>query len=49
MTVIAPPERIELSDALLAAHADHFVAAIERVLDHVLPELAGGSDDADLA
>jgi hypothetical protein len=43
-----PPERIELFDALLAAHSHHFVAAVERVLDHVLPELPRGSDDADL-
>jgi len=40
-------ERVELPDALLPAHADDLVAPIERVLDHVLPELPGGSDDAD--
>ena len=45
----APLERIELPHALLAAHADHLVAAIQRVLHHVLPELPGGPDDADLA
>ena len=42
-------EPIELLHALLAAHAHHLVAAIERVLNHVLPELPRGSDDADLA
>src|SRR5690606_42156341 len=43
---IAEPS--ELVHALVAAHADDLVAAIERVLDHVLAELAGGADDADL-
>src|SRR5918994_790252 len=33
--------------ALLSAHANHLVAPIQRVLDHVLPELPGGTDDAD--
>ena len=37
----------ELPDALLAAHGDHLVAAIERVLDHVAPELPRRADDAD--
>ena len=36
----------ELADALLTAHDDHLVPAVERVLDHVLPELAGPTDDA---
>jgi hypothetical protein len=44
----APPERVELLHALLAAHADHLVATIKRVLHHVPPELPRGSDDADL-
>ena len=34
-----PVELGELADALLAAHGDHLVAAVERVLDHVLPSL----------
>ena len=37
----------QLADALLPAYGDHLVAAIERVLDHVLPELAGRAHDAD--
>ena len=37
----------ELADALLAAHGDDLVPAVQRVLDHVLPELAGRADDAD--
>ena len=40
-------ERIELSDALLATDADDLVTAVEGQLHHVLPELPGGSDDAD--
>jgi hypothetical protein len=36
----------ELADAFLPAHADHFVAPIQRVLDHVLPELPGRTDRA---
>ena len=43
----APLELVELPHALLPAHADHLVAAIKRVLHHVLPELPRGSDDAD--
>jgi hypothetical protein len=43
----APLERVELPHALLPAHADHLVAPIQRVLDHVLPELPRGPDDAD--
>jgi len=43
----APLERVELADAFLAAHADDLVAAIERVLHHVAPELARRSDDTD--
>ena len=42
----APLERVELPDALLAAHANHLVAPIQRVLHHVLPELPRGPDDA---
>ncbi len=42
-----PTEAVELADAGLAADADDLVAAIERVLDHVLAELARGADDAD--
>ena len=37
-----------LLHAWLPAYADHLVAPIERVLDHVLAELPGGSDDANL-
>jgi hypothetical protein len=37
----------ELSDALFPAHADDVVPTIQRVLDHVLPELSGGPNDAD--
>ena len=44
----APLEGIELFHAALAAHANHLVAAIERVLHHVLAELPGGPDDANL-
>jgi hypothetical protein len=35
----APFERVELPDALLAAHANHLVAPVKRVLRHVLPSL----------
>jgi hypothetical protein len=42
----APLERVELPHAFLPAHADHFVATVERVLHHVAPELPGGPDDA---
>ena len=37
----------ELADALLAAHGDHLVPPVQRVLDHVPPELPGRADDAD--
>jgi hypothetical protein len=37
----------ELSDALFPAHADDVVPTIQRVLDHVLPELSRRPDDAD--
>ena len=47
MTVDASFERVEFSYAALAAHADHLIAAIQRVLDHVLPELPRRPDDAD--
>ena len=42
----AVPVRSELADALLPADANHLVAAIKRVLDHVLPELSRRPDDA---
>ena len=41
-------EDIELLHAAVAAHADDLVAAIQGVLHHVLPELSGSPDDADL-
>ncbi len=44
----APLERVELSDALLTAHANHFVASIQHVLHHVLAELPRGPDNANL-
>ena len=43
-----PRELLELVHADLAAHGDYLVAAVQRVLDHVPPELARGPDDADL-
>jgi hypothetical protein len=43
-----PLELVELADALLSAHGDNLVAAVERMLDHVSPQLPGGADDADL-
>jgi CubicO group peptidase (beta-lactamase class C family) len=43
----APRERVELADALLAAHADDLVATIQRMLHHLLPEVPRGPDDAD--
>ena len=42
------PELRELVHALLAADAHHGVPPIEAVADHVLPELPGRPDDADL-
>ena len=42
----APLERVELLHAALPADADHLVVTIQRLLDHVLPELPGGPDDA---
>src|SRR6185437_9676404 len=42
----APLEPIELPYAFLTTHANHLVAPIQRVLDHVLPELPRGPDDA---
>ena len=44
----AVPERVELPHAALPAHANHLVAAIQRVLHHVLPELPRRPDDAHL-
>src|SRR5882672_11656591 len=40
----APLERVELFHAALPARANHLVAAIQRVLHHVLPELPGRPD-----
>ena len=42
----APLERVELAQALLAAHANHLVTAIQRLLDDVLPELPRSPNDA---
>ena len=42
-----PLERVELGNALLPADAHHLVAAVERVLHQVAPELPGRADDAD--
>ena len=44
--VMRPLNAVELPDALLAAHANHLVTAIQRLLDHVLPKLPRGPDDA---
>src|SRR5207302_38015 len=44
----APLEGIELLHAARAAHADHRIAPIQRVLHHVDSELPRGPDDADL-
>src|SRR5579859_3438018 len=41
-------ERVELFDALCAAHANNVVAAVQRMLDHVLTELAGSPNDTHL-
>lgn len=43
----ATPEVVELPDALLATDADDVVASVERVPDHVAPELPRSPDDAD--
>ena len=43
-----PSNASSFADALLAAHAHHLVAPVQRVLDHVPPELPGGADDAHL-
>src|SRR5581483_2154601 len=43
----APLERVELPHALLAAHANHLVTAIQRLPDHVLPKLPRSPNDAD--
>ena len=40
-------ERVELADALLAAHADYLVATIQRLPRHVLAKFSRGPDDAD--
>ena len=42
-----PLELGELADALLAAHGNHLVLPVQRVLDQVLPKLPGRTDDAD--
>jgi hypothetical protein len=39
---------IEFGGAPLAAHADRLIAPVKRMLHHVLPELPGGSNNADL-
>ena len=36
----------ELADALVTAHRDDLVPLVQRVLNQVLPELAGRPDDA---
>src|SRR6185369_13088515 len=41
-----PLERVELPHALLAAHANHLVTPIQRLLDHVLPKLPRSPNDA---
>ena len=46
-TVMRPLNAVELVHALRAADTDHLVAAVKRVLDHVLPELPRCPDDAD--
>src|SRR5690349_11032617 len=48
MTVMRSFEGIELFDAAVAAHADNLVAAIQSALHHVLPELPGSPNDANL-
>src|SRR5215218_10489774 len=40
-------ELVELLHTALAAHANHLVDPIQRVLHHVPPELPRGTDDAD--
>src|SRR5438045_8880260 len=42
----APLECVELPNALLAAHSNHLVTAIQRLLAHVLPKLLRRPDDA---
>src|SRR5207248_7298785 len=42
----APLECVELPHASLAAHSNHLVTAIQRLLDHVLPKLPRSPDDA---
>src|SRR3954453_23175012 len=42
----APLECVELPNALLAAHSNHLVTAIQALLDHVLPKLPRSPDDA---
>jgi hypothetical protein len=44
----SPLELVELCHALLAAHANHLVVSIQRVLDHVLSEFSRRPDDANL-
>ena len=44
----AARELVEFRDALFTAYADHLIAAVERVLHHVLSGLPRGPDDADL-
>src|SRR5688572_30141924 len=42
-----PREFLELVHTDLAAYGDHLMAAVQRMLHHVPPELARGTDDAD--
>ena len=42
-----PREFLELVHTDLAAYGDHPIAAVQRMLHHVPPELARGTDDAD--
>ena len=47
-TVMRVLRAVELADALRPARADDLVAAVKRVLGHVLAELAGDADGADV-
>lgn len=44
----APLEPIQFFDALGAANAYDLITAIQAMLDHVLPQLAGRANDTDL-
>jgi hypothetical protein len=43
-----PCERVEFGHACRSAYADDLITPIQRMLHQVLPELAGGPDDANL-